>query len=981
MLAVVICMSTVIPAFAQEQKPDVFRLQINYYLDDTEHPVASSYEATLPEGVAYQVPSPVIEGYSLKDEQQADIKGILQKDTQIQVFYEYSAKEAAYTIRYVGKSIDGEAEVELDTYTGTAPINSVITAEDKEFSGYVREPSELSLTVTADGKAEKTLYYSVKKNPCIIFNADGYEVPIISEKPGIDISEKIENLPTPTRQGYTFSGWDTEELPSVMPEEDLIVNAIWTPAECSYTVLYWFENIENDEYTLNYGENRTRKGTTGETVTANEEDIALGTTNEGGTTFYGFDYSHADKVVLSGDGTSVLNVYYDREIWTINLFDNPVCENTTKEEYQNMDRKLWKSVSGKYGASTAGVLPSLDEIEQHYTADGAQSFGENYNYINLCITDKTDFQENGPISGSTTYFTADTFTQEGIQNTHNIDLFPFYSTYDQRSFHISVFGQSLENPEEYELLTQQVKVGKANTPTYLTVYPIKGFTNQGGAYRTNYDLAGKPWISNDTGYDIVKNPDGSYRFHVYDWSEFRQQRVKNTLTFMSDNQIVETEEEVYYETPLDEHLDFVPTNTDPDVKFAGWYLNPDYFDLVEPITSYKMPETDLTFYAKWVPVDYEVSFNSNGGSEVKSQTVAKGDCAVLPDTPAKENYTFAGWYTSDGNRWNFDKQITGDITLYALWKPIPATQGYQVKHIMRTDNSEIAVQTGQGLVGDTVVVQALNARDEEYVEGSYIVPDALTKSITLTAEGSNEAVFYYDIPDLKDYTVSYLLEGAETKLTDAKIVKDTNLSRVTELAAEIEGYTPTAEYQITDLKVDEENHIIFYYTEEGGASLTVSKTVTGKLGDKDKAFTIAITLSDEEGEPVAGSFPVSGSGYKEGSELTFDEDGQAKIALKDGQYLVISGLMEGDKFQVQEVDIPAGYEVTYNGSEDEKEDGIQGTLEENSEVSIVNQREEIPITSLDDSGRTTFMLVAVISSCALVSGFCLVLVYRRRKRR
>ena len=50
LLAAVICASTLIPVSAQELNPDIFRLEINYYLEDTEHPVAPSYQATLPKG-------------------------------------------------------------------------------------------------------------------------------------------------------------------------------------------------------------------------------------------------------------------------------------------------------------------------------------------------------------------------------------------------------------------------------------------------------------------------------------------------------------------------------------------------------------------------------------------------------------------------------------------------------------------------------------------------------------------------------------------------------------------------------------------------------------------------------------------------------------------------------------------------------------------------------------------------------------------
>ena len=44
--------------------------------------------------------------------------------------------------------------------------------------------------------------------------------------------------------------------------------------------------------------------------------------------YYGFDYARCDDAVVTADGKAVLNLYYDREIWTINLHEeadmNPV---------------------------------------------------------------------------------------------------------------------------------------------------------------------------------------------------------------------------------------------------------------------------------------------------------------------------------------------------------------------------------------------------------------------------------------------------------------------------------------------------------------------------------------------------------------------------------------------------------------------------------------------------------------------------------
>ena len=69
------------------------------------------------------------------------------------------------------------------------------------------------------------------------------------------------------------------------------------------------------------------------------------------------------------------------------------------------------------------------------------------------------------------------------------------------------------------------------------------------------------------------------------------------------------------------------------------------------------------------PTTYTVTFNSNGGSAVASQTVEDGSTATKPADPTKSGFVFAGWYSNSSltTVYNFNSAVNADLTLYAKW--------------------------------------------------------------------------------------------------------------------------------------------------------------------------------------------------------------------------------------------------------------------------------------------------------------------------
>jgi uncharacterized repeat protein (TIGR02543 family) len=71
-------------------------------------------------------------------------------------------------------------------------------------------------------------------------------------------------------------------------------------------------------------------------------------------------------------------------------------------------------------------------------------------------------------------------------------------------------------------------------------------------------------------------------------------------------------------------------------------------------------------------VNYTVTFNSNGGSAVKSATVKANAKVVKPADPVKSGYKFTGWYLDSActEPWDFSNIVNKNITLYAGWEKV-----------------------------------------------------------------------------------------------------------------------------------------------------------------------------------------------------------------------------------------------------------------------------------------------------------------------
>ena len=173
-----------------------------------------------------------------------------------------------------------------------------------------------------------------------------------------------------------------------------------------------------------------------------------------------------------------------------------------------------------------------------------------------------------------------------------------------------------------------------------------------------YKLSGNTAVTLD-GKEPLRIEDGFYIFQLD--KLVPTYHIKYTL----DGGTMSGAPETYTENSADITL---PQPTRAGYRFTGWTgtdLTEKTLDVVIPAGS----TGDREYTANWVETR-TVTFDVNGhGTAPAPQTVDIGTKAVKPTDPAQTGWRFDGWYTDKDctAAYDFDKEVTKDITLYAKW--------------------------------------------------------------------------------------------------------------------------------------------------------------------------------------------------------------------------------------------------------------------------------------------------------------------------
>ena len=523
--------------------------------------------------------------------------------------------------------------------------------------------------------------------------------------------------PAPTKQGYTFAGWYTDEkctqlaTPTLELTADTTVYAKWNPAQVRYTVVYYIENADDDNYSYLSSEVKTATvGTSVQETADTVNPVGLDTTN--------FTFESSEEKTIAANGSTVIRVNYDRNEYTLTsekYFDANGNEYNSKGQGRN---KL--TLTARYGATiTQAMNKAFNEPTLYRYAWSTTGIDK----------DKVAVFDTMPSGNKTVY-------NHDYVATREQTLRYWLENYDG-SEKIEKYGKTYG-------LYKEITV-RFNYLTYnADFYEFPGYTK----YIAEFDgRKEENWSQKYTWDDMQVD-------FYYNADEY-------TLDLFGYNGELITSESVKLGADIESYL-AEPEKPVEGAKFKGWYLDPQHSE--KYAGDYKMPQ-GLSLYADWDLPTYTVTYVSEEETIHTESVEYLGTPASY--IPEKEGYVFEGWYADKDGVTEADllKPVESDITVYAQWSVNTLTT-YTIQY--QTEDGTVVrdPETYDGVVGTTISVKAKTPTVEAYKD--YAV-NVMSETITLQAAASQNVItFIYTAPTELEYTVQYKY-GDDVIYTDGPI--------------------------------------------------------------------------------------------------------------------------------------------------------------------------------------------------------------------
>ena len=475
-------------------------------------------------------------------------------------------------------------------------------------------------------------------------------------------------------------------------------------------------------------------------------------------------FDRSETVTIDADGTTVLNVYFDRKEFTLTF------------KYKSGRSTKTETITDRWGKN---VKARFDAIDTNAKKEAGNSTSV-----------------NGWEDSTTGYYTNNVMIMPQTNKT-------FTAHYDSGKKNTMTYYVEDLNGRDIEIFKIEF-YGDGYTVTADEYYELEGFTiNKNRSTETGESCNGAKFY-------YTRN---SYKLDFFSASKSvpdKTEMVKYQKNLGQYNYIPTSK----------------PANMEADAVFVGWYLNPECTGQPYDLAKHTMPAANVALYAKWVNGLYTVKtftddsmqtlYTYDGYNGVQDSIVKYTTAPVTPTAPTKDGCVFAGWFykDTDGSEqpFSFTMPITQDYNLYPKFTN-QAMVSYTVHYYLEGTTNKLADdRTNTAMIGTTVTERAKMGTELNLAEeGHSYFPNNTSTSVDLN-EADMEIIFSYKKDVTVPYVVKYVDEDNKPLHAD-KNVDNNTFSVVTETYVPIANYTPK-QFRITkELSQDlTQNVIVFVYT-------------------------------------------------------------------------------------------------------------------------------------------------------------------------
>ena len=890
---------------AANDQSDTCSVVINYVFANGDQAI-SPWTATVAKGssIKQDVVSPTITGYTPDYGTYPVDETNVQTDKTFTVTY--TAADVGFTVKHYQQNVVDDNKytlVDADTEKKSGFTDTEIgKGHEKTYPGFTALLYDTTTKIAADGSTVVEIYYD-RNYYLMNFNLDGgYGVEPIYARFGAPIS-----VGTPTKPGYTFVSW-TPSIPSTMPDENTSYTASWKIGESGFTVVFWYENANDDGYSVagTYKPADVKPGTE-----KKSDDYKNQSFTGRDTKHFTYNAAKAETVTVKGDGSTVLNVYYTRNTYTLK-FRYLDCDKWFLHTHNDNCYKVIKTITAKYQADIHSNFPIKESNETIWweVPVGCKSFkpGMQLGSIDTMPGEDITFKSDDTQSGATLYYYLETLNGEKGTYSHGGKNFELYKqitlnkycqlTYTEEFHNISGFTQWWSDPE-FDKMEQG------------------GVAYEGITYDDYY------YIKDNNYLCYTRN---SYNLKFYNYNAYVDGKGGS----------------VQYEAPLKTYnfTPEYPAGLESNAyEFAGWYTTAGCYDGSEvnwdTMTMPMPPASEVILYAKWAPKTHTVTFAKTEGAEPEeTQTVAHGEKAK-EYTTENGNYTFVGWFykDEDGVEHAFDLSmaVRRDMNLYAKWRATEMAS--YIIHYQLQDGTPVADDTkGSALNLSTKTFYAKGGSDlnKDYQSGYF--PETNSHSITMDINGTNEYTFIYIPVQKVNYTVRYLEKGTNKVLHTEK-TDETSNAVITETFVAITGYAPDAYQKRLVLSAnEEENVLIFWYVADTEhAPVQIIHWTQNIEGEGYTEYQSSTNLNGviREGQ-TSTALSIPGFAYAEGTAVAGETTTKFTKPSTPNAVLTAAGLVLN--LYYDRIEYPYEFRFREQGTDKELADPVTGNARYQAQV-------------------------------------------------